>query len=299
MHRPPRRRHVDRRHPPGARPGRDPDRHRRRVRAVHQRGAGRPGAGRRPPRAGRAGHQGRPGRRPAPTGGPGNSPGSATTAAPSTSARRSTTACAGSAPTTSTSTSCTGSTRRCRIEESWGAMAEVVAAGKARQIGLSEVTVPRSSGPRRCTRWRRCSPSCRCGPATRWPRCCRTAPQQGIAFLPFSPLGRGFLAGRFASFDDLPADDFRRGLPRFQQDALRANLAIVGRVREIADRAGATPRAGRPRLGGRPGRARHPDPRHQDPEVPGGQRAARPTCGSAPRTWPTSTRCPRREGGRY
>ncbi len=65
--------------------------------------------------------------------------------------------------------------------------------------------------------------------------------QQGIAFLPYSPLGRGFLAGRFSSFGELPADDFRRGLPRFQQDAIRANLAFVGRVRQIADRVGATP----------------------------------------------------------
>ena len=65
--------------------------------------------------------------------------------------------------------------------------------------------------------------------------------EQGIAFLPFAPLGRGFLTGRFASSDDLPHDDFRRGLPRFQHDALRANLAIVGRVRQIAGRAGATP----------------------------------------------------------
>jgi aryl-alcohol dehydrogenase-like predicted oxidoreductase len=61
------------------------------------------------------------------------------------------------------------------------------------------------------------------------------------AFLPFSPLGRGFLTGRFSSFDDLPQDDFRRGLPRFQQDALRASLAIVGTVREVAGRAGVTP----------------------------------------------------------
>jgi aryl-alcohol dehydrogenase-like predicted oxidoreductase len=65
--------------------------------------------------------------------------------------------------------------------------------------------------------------------------------EQGIAFLPFAPLGRGFLTGRFASPDDLPRDDFRRGLPRFQREALQANLAIVGRVREVADRAGATP----------------------------------------------------------
>jgi aryl-alcohol dehydrogenase-like predicted oxidoreductase len=59
--------------------------------------------------------------------------------------------------------------------------------------------------------------------------------------LPFAPLGRGFLAGRFASFDDLPHDDFRRKLPRFQQDALRANLAIVAGVRNVADRIGVTP----------------------------------------------------------
>jgi len=65
--------------------------------------------------------------------------------------------------------------------------------------------------------------------------------EQGIAFLPFAPLGRGFLTGRFASFDDLPEDDARRTMPRFQHDALRANLAIVGRVREIGERARATP----------------------------------------------------------
>ena len=127
------------------------------------------------------------------------------------------------------------------LEETWGAMAETVAAGKARHIGLSEVTVgkiaraqaihPVTSVQSELSLWTRDAlaevlPYCR---------------QQGIAFLPFSPLGRGFLVGRFSSFDDLPQDDFRRGLPRFQQDALRANLAIVGRVRQIAERAGATP----------------------------------------------------------
>ncbi|GGN48942.1 oxidoreductase [Streptomyces albiflavescens] len=127
------------------------------------------------------------------------------------------------------------------IEETWGAMAEVVAAGKARHIGLSEVTVeqieraqtvhPVTSVQSEMSLWTRDAldevlPYCQ---------------EQGIAFLPFSPLGRGFLVGRFSSFDDLPEDDFRRRLPRFQQDALRANLAIVGRVREIAERVGATP----------------------------------------------------------
>jgi aryl-alcohol dehydrogenase-like predicted oxidoreductase len=127
------------------------------------------------------------------------------------------------------------------LEETWGAMAETVAAGKARHIGLSEVTVdeikraqavhPVASVQSELSLWTR-DPL-----AEVLPHCA----QQGIAFLPFSPLGRGFLTGRFSSFDDLPQDDFRRRLPRFQQDALRANLAIVGRVRQIAERAGVTP----------------------------------------------------------
>lgn len=126
------------------------------------------------------------------------------------------------------------------LEESWAAMAETVAAGKARHIGLSEVTAdeikraqavhPVTSVQSELSLWTRDAL------AAVLPYC----QEQGIAFLPFSPLGRGFLAGRFSSFDDLPQDDFRRGLPRFQQDALRANLAIVARVREIAAQAGAT-----------------------------------------------------------
>jgi aryl-alcohol dehydrogenase-like predicted oxidoreductase len=127
------------------------------------------------------------------------------------------------------------------LEETWGAMAETVVAGKTRHIGLSEVTVeeikraqavhPVTSVQSELSLWTRdvlaaVLPYCQ---------------EHGIAFLPFSPLGRGFLVGRFSSFDDLPQDDYRRSLPRFQQDALRANLAIVGRVREVADRIGATP----------------------------------------------------------
>ena len=127
------------------------------------------------------------------------------------------------------------------LEDTWGAMAEAVAAGKARHLGLSEVTVqeieraqaihPVTSVQSELSLWTR-DPL-----AEVLPYCQR----HGIAFLPFSPLGRGFLTGRFSSFEDLPRDDFRRGLPRFQQDALRANLAIAGRIREIADQAGATP----------------------------------------------------------
>jgi len=127
------------------------------------------------------------------------------------------------------------------IEETWGAMAETVTAGKATYIGLSEVTVeqvqraqavhPVTSVQSELSLWTRdrladVVPYCQ---------------ENGIAFLPFSPLGRGFLTGRFSGIDDLPADDFRRGNPRFQADALQANLAIVDQVRDIAERAGATP----------------------------------------------------------
>src|ERR1700690_614371 len=127
------------------------------------------------------------------------------------------------------------------LEETWGAMAETVSAGKALHIGLSEVSVaeirraqsvhPVTSVQSELSLWTRDVL------AEVLPYC----DQQGIALIPFSPLGRGFLAGRFASFDDLPHDDFRRKLPRFQQDALQANLAIVAGVRRVADRIGVTP----------------------------------------------------------
>jgi aryl-alcohol dehydrogenase-like predicted oxidoreductase len=127
------------------------------------------------------------------------------------------------------------------LEETWGAMAQAVAAGKARHIGLSEVTVaeirraqavhPVTSVQSELSLWTRDAL------AEVLPFCQR----HGIAFLPFSPLGRGFLTGRFASVDDLPRDDFRRGLPRFLADALQANQDIVARVRQIASLAGATP----------------------------------------------------------
>jgi aryl-alcohol dehydrogenase-like predicted oxidoreductase len=127
------------------------------------------------------------------------------------------------------------------IEETWGAMAEAVAAGKALHLGLSEVTVeeirrahavhPVASVQSELSLWTR-DPL-----AEVLPHC----EAEGIAFLPFSPLGRGFLTGRFSSFDDLPQDDFRRRLPRFQTEALRANLAIVDRVQQVAERTDATP----------------------------------------------------------
>ncbi|QJS14081.1 aldo/keto reductase [Streptomyces argyrophyllae] len=127
------------------------------------------------------------------------------------------------------------------LEETWGALAEAVAAGKARHIGLSEVSVeqikraqtihPVTTVQSEFSLWARDVQ------AEVLPYC----EDQGIGLLPYSPLGRGFLLGRFSSFDELPKNDQRRRLPRFQQDNLRANLAIADKVREVADRIGAPP----------------------------------------------------------
>jgi aryl-alcohol dehydrogenase-like predicted oxidoreductase len=126
------------------------------------------------------------------------------------------------------------------LDETWGAMAETVSAGKALHIGLSEVSVDQIKQAQAvhsvATVQSELSLWTRDPLAEVLPYC----QEQGVGFLPFSPLGRGFLAGRFASFDDLPLDDFRRQLPRFQQEALRANLAIVAGVRRVANRIGAT-----------------------------------------------------------
>jgi aryl-alcohol dehydrogenase-like predicted oxidoreductase len=127
------------------------------------------------------------------------------------------------------------------LEETWGAMAEQVAAGKVRHLGMSEVNVeqirraqavhPVTSVQSEFSLWTRDIQ------AEVLPYCI----EQGIGVLPFSPLGRGFLAGGLRSYDELPENDFRRRNPRFQGEALRQNLAIADRVREIADRVGASP----------------------------------------------------------
>jgi aryl-alcohol dehydrogenase-like predicted oxidoreductase len=68
-----------------------------------------------------------------------------------------------------------------------------------------------------------------------------TTRELGIAFVAYSPLGRGVLTGRITRPEDLPEEDFRRKNPRFQEEALRHNLRIVEKVREVAEAAGATP----------------------------------------------------------
>jgi aryl-alcohol dehydrogenase-like predicted oxidoreductase len=127
------------------------------------------------------------------------------------------------------------------IEETVGAMAELVTEGKIRQIGLSEAAAdtirranavhPIAAVQSEYSLWSR-------DPEDRVLPTCR---ELGIGFVPYSPLGRGFLAGRFTSPDELDEGDFRRTGPRFTGDNLQANLRLAGKVKEIAAEKGVTP----------------------------------------------------------
>jgi len=127
------------------------------------------------------------------------------------------------------------------IEETVGAMAELVAAGKVRYLGLSE------AAPETIRRAHAVHPisalQTEYSLFERHPEeeILPTVRELGIGFVSYSPLGRGFLTGSFASLDDLDPDDFRKGQPRFQGDNLDRNLAIVERVRAVAEAHGATP----------------------------------------------------------
>ncbi|HEY3069271.1 MAG TPA: aldo/keto reductase [Gaiellaceae bacterium] len=126
------------------------------------------------------------------------------------------------------------------IEETVGAMAELIREGKVRYIGLSEAAPatirrahavhPVSALQTEYSLWSR-DPEDELLPTVR---------ELGIGFVAYSPLGRGFLSGRFQSPDDLEEDDFRRRNPRFQGENFERNLELVERVREIAEEKGAT-----------------------------------------------------------
>ncbi|GAA5031879.1 aldo/keto reductase [Streptomyces siamensis] len=127
------------------------------------------------------------------------------------------------------------------IEETVGALAELVAEGKVRHIGLSEAgpdTIRRAHAVHPITAvqteysmWSR-DPEAEVLPTCR---------ELGIGFVPYSPLGRGFLAGRFSSPADLDEGDFRRSGPRFTGENLEANLRLAEKVKEIATEKGVTP----------------------------------------------------------
>jgi aryl-alcohol dehydrogenase-like predicted oxidoreductase len=127
------------------------------------------------------------------------------------------------------------------IEETVGAMAELVEQGKVRYLGLSEAapeTIRRAQSVHpiaalqtEYSLWSR-DPEDAILPTVR---------ELGLGFVAYSPLGRGFLSGRIRSPDDLEEGDFRRRSPRFQGENFERNLELVDRVREIASEKGVTP----------------------------------------------------------
>jgi len=127
------------------------------------------------------------------------------------------------------------------IEETVGAMAELVAAGKVRFLGLSEAAAatlyrahrvhPLAALQTEYSLWSR-DPEDEVLPATR---------ELGIGFVAYCPLGRGFLTGRFRRLEDIPESDYRRNSPRFQGENFRKNLALVERVSEVAAEKGVKP----------------------------------------------------------
>ena len=127
------------------------------------------------------------------------------------------------------------------IEETVGAMAELVKQGKVRHLGLSEASAqtlrravrvhPIAALQSEYSLWTR-------DPEDEILATCR---ELGIGFVAYSPLGRGFLTGQFTKFEDLPADDYRRQSPRFQGENFQKNLDLVRNVAEIAHEKSCTP----------------------------------------------------------
>jgi aryl-alcohol dehydrogenase-like predicted oxidoreductase len=127
------------------------------------------------------------------------------------------------------------------IEQTWGAMKELVTSGKVRHLGISEAspeTIRRAHATHPIT-----------AVQTEWSLWTRdpeengvldTVRELGIGFVAYSPLGRGFLSGEIRTIDDLAEDDFRRFHPRFQGENFKKNLELVDRVREIAAEKGIT-----------------------------------------------------------
>ena len=127
------------------------------------------------------------------------------------------------------------------VEDTWGALRELVEGGKVRHVGISEAapeTIRRAHAVQPVT-----AVQTEYSLWTRDPEddgVLATCAELGIGFVAYSPIGRGFLSGRIRSLDDLAPDDFRRNNPRFQGDHFARNLELVDRVREIADEKGVT-----------------------------------------------------------
>ena len=128
------------------------------------------------------------------------------------------------------------------IEETVGAMADLVSAGKVRMLGLSE------AGPQTLRRAAKVHPIAALqSEYSLWTRDVTTngvlavCRELGITFVPYSPLGRGFLTGAIQKLEDLDASDWRRTNPRFGERALQENLKLVATVKELAREKGVTP----------------------------------------------------------
>ncbi len=126
------------------------------------------------------------------------------------------------------------------VEETWGAMSELVAVGKVRHLGISEAapgTIRRAHGVHPVT-----ALQSEYSLFTREPEdeILPTVRQLGIGFVPYSPLGRGFLSGTITSADQFGPADFRRFSPRFQGENFGRNLAVVQKVVELAETKGVT-----------------------------------------------------------
>ncbi len=127
------------------------------------------------------------------------------------------------------------------IEETVGAMSRLVEEGKVRDLGLSE------AGPATIRRAHDVQPITALQTEySLWSRdpedqILGTTRELGIGFVAYSPLGRGFLTGRYQTFDDLPEEDWRRHSPRFQGGNFKKNLELVERIREIAASKDVTP----------------------------------------------------------
>ncbi|MGZ4590436.1 MAG: aldo/keto reductase [Actinomycetes bacterium] len=128
------------------------------------------------------------------------------------------------------------------VEDTWGALKELVEAGKVRYLGISEAapdTIRRAHAVHPVTAVQT--------ELSLWSRdpqengVLATVRELGAGFVAYSPIGRGFLSGQIRSIDDLEPDDFRRHNPRFQGENFQRNLELVDRVKQIADDKGVSP----------------------------------------------------------
>ena len=262
-----RRRRVHPHHPPGPRPRRHPYRHRRGLRALHQRGTRRP-RHQGPPRPGRARHQVRVHVQHRPQRRPDSSPENIRIAVE-------------------------GSLRRLdtdhidlyyqhRVDpqdpDRRGHRRRSPSSSPRARSATSACPKPGSTpsaAPTPCTRSPRCSRSTRSGPATPKTACSRCCRELGIGFVPYSPLGHGFLTGTIRSIDDLDDNDWRKTNPRFTGENFQRNLRHRRRGPSRRRRSRRHPRPGRPRLAARQRQRHRPHPRHQARPATGGERRRR------------------------